>query len=71
MNHSGPHCWVYEKKVRDERALIIHDLTFFYISFAILFCQNKVKKICKFVVRVFFKNADIEADGRHEKSVQS
>ncbi len=71
MNHSGPRCKVYEKTVRDERALIIRDLTFLYISFAILFCQNKVKKICKFVVRVFFKNADIEADGKYGKSVQS
>lgn len=71
MNHSGPHCWVYEKTVRDERVLIICDLTFLYISFVILFCQNKVKKIYKFVVRVFFKNADIEADGKHGKSVQS
>ena len=70
MNHSGSHYRVYGNMVRTEMTFVVPDLTFLYISFAILFCQNKVKKICKFVVRVFFKNADIEADGKYGKSVQ-
>ena len=40
-------------------------LTFLYISFAILFCQNKVKKICKYVIRVFFKKVIMKCEKRH------
>ena len=40
-------------------------LTFLYISFAILFCQKKVKKICKYVIRVFFKKAIMKCEKRH------
>ena len=35
------------------------NLTFLYISFAKIFCQNKVKKNRKFVFRFAFKNGDI------------
>ena len=34
----------------------MRDLTFYYIYFSKLFCQNRVKKNCKFVVRVFKKS---------------
>ncbi len=34
-----------------EIGFITYDLTFLYISFAKIFCQNKVKKNCKFVLR--------------------
>ncbi len=37
---------------------ILYDLTFLYTSFAKIFCQNNVKKNCKFMSRVFVKNAD-------------
>ena len=50
MKHSGMHYRVYEKTIRYERAFMMQDLTFLYISFAISFCQKKVKKICKFIV---------------------
>ncbi len=41
----------------------MRDLTFLYISFAKIFCQNFVKKNCKFVFRVSLK-----CDGiRYEK----
>ena len=50
---------VYDIAVQSVMAFIILDWTLPYISFAILFCQKKVKKICKSAVRVFFKDADI------------
>jgi len=59
MNYPRLHIRVYDKAVRPEQAFQMLDLTFLYISFSIFFCQKKVKKICKFSVRVFFKNADI------------
>ena len=34
-------------------AFVMPDVTNLYISFAILFCQNNVKKNCKFISRVF------------------
>ena len=49
---------VYGNVVRGKIAFVMLDLTFRNISFAILFCQKKVKKICKYVARVFFKNTD-------------
>ena len=42
------------------------DLTSVYISFAILFCQKKVKKNCKYVVRVFFKKAGMSRNRNTE-----
>ena len=32
-------------------------LTFIYISFTKIFCQNKIKKNCKYVSRMFLGNA--------------
>ena len=46
-------------------AFITSDLTFVHISFAKIFCQKKVKKNCKSVARVFFRNADIVRDETH------
>ena len=34
------------------------DLTFIYISFAKIFCQNLVKKNCKYIFRFSVKNGD-------------
>ena len=36
-------------------AFVMPDMSFLYISFVILFCQNNVKKNCKFISRVFKK----------------
>lgn len=69
MNHSSRHYKIYEKTVRDEIAFIKRDLTFPDISFTIFFCQNKVKKIHKFVVRVSFKNTDMRCRKNHGKYV--
>ena len=46
---------------------ILYDLTFIYISFAKIFCQNIVKKNCKFVSPVFVKNADVRREYRYGK----
>ena len=40
------------------KPLIMSDLTFLYISFAKIFCQNKVKKNCKYVSLKSNKKAD-------------
>ena len=48
MNYPAFHYRVYDKTVQPEPAFLIYDLTIPHISFAILFCQNKVKKNCKF-----------------------
>ena len=52
MNFSGPCFTVDDNANNYEPAFIVHDLTFLYISFAILFCQKKVKKNRKSVTRV-------------------
>ena len=44
-------------------------LTILHISFAKIFCQKKVKKICKFVARVFLKRADIVCEATRGKHV--
>ena len=46
---------------------MMQDLTFLYISFAILFCQKKVKKIRVPAAWVFFKNAGMARDETHGK----
>ena len=38
-------------------SFIISVLTFFYISFTKIFCQNKIKKNCKYIPRIFLGNA--------------
>ena len=64
MNYSRLRHRVYEKTVLCEMPFIVYDLTFLYISFAKKFCQKKVKKNCKSVVRVFFKSAFISREVR-------
>ena len=46
---------------------ILYGLTFLYTSFAKIFCQNNVKKNCKFMSRVFVKNADVRREYRYGK----
>lgn len=48
---------------------IVLVLTLFYICFPTLFCQNIVKKICKFVMRVFNEKLDIFFENILTKSV--
>ena len=60
---------VYDKAIKTEWAFLMMYLTYPYIYFAILFCQNKVKKICKYGVRVFSRNADMTAENTHWKHV--
>lgn len=43
------------------------DFTFLNISFAISFFKKKVKKICNFLIRVFFKTADIRSEEKYRK----
>ena len=62
---------VYDKAPKSEHAFMMVYLTFLYISFANLFCQKKVKKICKSVVRVFFKHNDMRREKKHWKHVQA
>ena len=46
---------VYAKAIHAERGFIRHDLTFLHTSFTKKFCQKKVKKNRKLVVRVLCK----------------
>jgi len=59
MNIFGLRYRVYQKAIQSETCFIMPYLTFLYISFAKIFCQNTVKKNCKFVPWVFIKKADI------------
>ena len=67
-NNSGLCYRVHQNTAWSERAFTISDLTSLYIYFPTLFCQNTVKKICKFLVIVFVKNADIKS-GESTESV--
>ena len=58
---------VYHKTIRAETAFIISVLTFLYTSFAKIFCQNLVKKNCKFVAGVSSHNACIGHEKGHGK----
>ena len=49
---------VYHKTVCGKMTFITRYLTFLYISFAKIFCQNKVKKNCKYVSLKSNKKAD-------------
>ena len=51
---------VYQKAIWAEKACITLVLTVIYISFAKIFCQNLVKKNCKYIARFSPLNADIE-----------
>ena len=58
MNLFGLRYGVYQKTVRGKMAYIISVLTFIYTSFAKIFCQNLVKKNCKYVALVFAENVN-------------
>ena len=60
---------VYRKAIQPKTGLIMPYLTFLYISFAKIFCQNFVKKNCKFITRVSVENTDIKQEKRHVKPV--
>ena len=45
------------------------DLTFIYISFAKIFCQNNVKKNCKQEVRIYYKYGGIRRGEGHGMSI--
>ena len=47
----------------------MRDLTFLYISFAKIFCQNFVKKNCKFIFQVSLKCAGIICGKRCEMNL--
>ena len=55
MNCSEPCYRVYAKTIHAERGFIRYDLTFLHTSFAKKFCQKKVKKNRKLVLRVLCK----------------
>ena len=67
MYYFGLHNGVYEKPVCHEMASNVPDLTFIHTSFAKIFCQNLVKKNCKFVAGVSSHNICIG----HEKDTGS
>lgn len=46
-------------------AFVMPDMSFRYISFVILFCQNNVKKNCKYVVRICSKYGGIRRGEGH------
>ena len=56
---------VYHKTIWTERAFITSDLTFIHTSFAKIFCQNKVKKNCKFVSPFFPDNVCVMRERKH------
>ena len=58
MNLFWPRYRVYQKTALSEMPFITQNITFPHAYFPNLFCQKKVKKICKYVARVFFKNTD-------------
>ena len=57
---------VYERPVCQETASDTSDLTFPHIYFEKIFCQNKIKKNRKPVLRISLKNNDM---GREESRV--
>ncbi len=51
-------------------AFIPLNLTFLYTSFTKIFCQNKIKKNCKYVPRVFV-NTPVSGIRKNTKSYES
>ena len=67
INYSWLWCRVYDSIVRSERVCVILILPVLYFYFSILFCQNKVKKICNFSSEFSLKTADIRRDTKPGK----
>ena len=67
MKHTALRIRVYDKTIHTEHASETYDSTPSHSSFTIFICQKKVKKICKCVVRVFFKKAEIRYNEKQEE----
>ena len=67
MNFFGLRYGVYQRATLSWMSFIIYDLTFIYISFAKIFCQNKIKKNRKFFSQFFVKMPDIRCRNTHDK----
>ena len=68
INLFGLRYGVYEKSICPEPAADMPDLTSIHISFVKIFCQNLVKKNCKYVAWVFIENVNImwkKEDGKN------
>ena len=65
MYFSGLRYGVYQNAVLYGMSFILLVLTFLYISFAKIFCQNLVKKNCKYVVRIYSKYGGIRRGKGH------
>ena len=55
MRFFGLRYGIYQNAVKDETGFIMPDLTFPHISFAKIFCQNRIKKNRKFNIKFSFK----------------
>ena len=66
-DYSGLWHRVRDRAVRPETDIIMQYLTFSYIYFPNLFCQNAVKKNCKSVPLVFFKTTYIKYENKYRK----
>ncbi len=53
--------------IKSKTGFIMSYLTFIYISFAKIFCQNFVKKNRKYVMRVSVRNIGIKQEKRQSK----
>ncbi len=60
---------VYQKPVCHGMASDMPDLTFLYISFAKIFCQNKVKKNRKYVTKILPESDEIWREKGRGKGV--
>jgi len=69
MYFSGLRYGVYQNAVLYGMSFILSVLTFIYISFAKIFCQNLVKKNCKYVVRIYSKYGGIICGKGHGMSI--
>ena len=67
MKHTALRSRVYDKTIHTEYASETYDSTPPHSSFTIFICQKKVKKICNFLIRVFFKTADIRSEEKYRK----
>ncbi len=62
MNDSGLQHMVYERTVCAETVSATQNLTFVYISFPNLFCQNKIKKNRKYAPQIFPKDTEMRRE---------
>jgi|GEM_PF-893182 len=66
---SGLWCGVYQNVVRTGMGFIMPYLTFVYISFEKIFCQNSVKKNCKYVSGVLLRSDGVRGGKWRGKGV--